>query len=180
MSLHSAKAKADYFSSFSKKTTISVFPFYLLSLPSLLDNPYHFFRLNNKRLDWKILYVASHKKSFVRLARIHCNFVKNNIVWISGLFFGCNAGKFFAVFYNVLNDRINYCIGKFKLLSMKNFFVFSYNFFAVNRFYDSSQCVLNNFSRIRFFFYQRRNKNICVYNCKNIHSLFSFSNGKGS
>ena len=87
-----------------------------LSLLSLLNNPHHFFRLNNERLDWKILDVTSYKKCFVRLARIHCNFVKNNIVWISGLFFGCNAGKFFAVFYNVLNDSINYCIGKFKLL----------------------------------------------------------------
>lgn len=54
--------------------------------------------------------------------------------------------------------------------------IFSYNFFAVNRFYNSSQCVLNNFSKIRFFFYQRRNKNVCINDCKNFQSLFPLSN----
>ena len=117
-----------------------------LSLPSLLNNPHHSFRLNNERLDWKILDVASHKKCFIRLARIHCNFVKNNIVWIRGLFFCLNTGKFFAVVNNRLYQQVFsfWCKFLFELISAKNFGIFCNDFFAVNR----NNCFVKTSKRI--------------------------------
>ncbi len=184
MTLHSIFAKINYFSNFEKKTTISVSPFYLLSLPSLFYNPHHFFRSNNERLDWKILYVACYKKCFVCLTRIHCNFVKNNIVWISGLLFGCNAGKFNTVVNNRLYQQVFsfWCKFLLELISAKNFGIFCNDFFTVNR----NNCFVKNFHknlycrRVFVRLYQRRNKNVCVNNCKNFHSLFSLRNGRGS
>lgn len=116
----------------------SILKNYDISFPSLLNNFHHFFWTHYKWFYWKIFDVSGYKECFDCLARIHCNFVKNYIVWISWFFLCCNARKFFSVFNNVLNDRINYFIGKFKLLPMQNFFVFSYNFFTVNWLYNSS------------------------------------------